>query len=47
MLKYEKGDIVFREGQESMAFFVIVSGRVEIEVKNKPLLELKTGDHFG
>lgn len=53
LVEYKRGDIVYEEGSESDAFYVVVSGRFRLFNRNrgdKPdqtLLLLYRGDHFG
>ncbi|HZP57138.1 MAG TPA: cyclic nucleotide-binding domain-containing protein [Dehalococcoidia bacterium] len=49
--KYKKGETIVKEGEQAVAFFIIVSGRVEVVQKagsrSQKLNELGPGDCFG
>lgn len=51
MIEFKKGDIVFKEGTVSEAFYIIVSGRFEaysiIKERKKVFAYLRRGDYFG
>jgi len=51
-LNYNRGEVVFKQGDYSRDFYIIKSGQVEISVRNlfqdiKVLAVLKNGDFFG
>lgn len=41
------GETVIREGQPTEAFFILVSGHVQVTRKGKPTARLGPGDFFG
>ena len=45
--KYTKGDTIVTEGEQAVAFFVIVGGKVEVTKAGSSLSELGAGDAFG
>jgi CRP-like cAMP-binding protein len=45
--KHGKGEVIVKEGEQAVAFFVIVKGRVAIMKGEQQLAELKAGDFFG
>ncbi len=51
LVEYKKDDIVYKEGGEPEAFYVVVSGRFEAFItapdKRKVLAYLRRGDYFG
>lgn len=53
LVEYKRGDIVYEEGSESDAFYVVVSGRFRLfnrargDKPDQTLLLLYRGDHFG
>ena len=53
LVEYKRGDIVYAEGTESDAFYVVVSGRFRLfnqargDKPEQTLLLLYRGDHFG
>ncbi len=51
LVEYKKDDVVYREGTEPDAFYVVVSGRFEASLaspaKRKVLAYLRRGDYFG
>lgn len=47
ILKYENKEIIFKEKDDANAFFIIVSGKVEISIKDKSPLILGVKDTFG
>jgi len=52
LVEYKKGDYVYREGEKSDAFYVIVSGRIQLSQStpsgtDKTLGTLCRGDYFG
>ena len=44
---YKPGDVIVEEGGSAVAFYVIVSGKVEIRKGEQPLNTLGPGDSFG
>lgn len=44
---YAKGDEIVGEGEQAVAFYVIVKGRVEITKAGEVLNTLRSGDCFG
>jgi CRP-like cAMP-binding protein len=44
---YKGGETIVKEGEQAVAFYVIVSGRVEIKKGDIVLATLKAGDGFG
>ncbi len=52
LIEYKRGDIVYEEGTEPDAFYVVVSGRFRLFLKPKPgrpektLIYFHRGDHF-
>ena len=46
-LLLQKGDVVFRQGQQSAKFFIVESGSVESLTSNKHLHTLHRGEGFG
>lgn len=50
LVEYKKDDVVYREGHQGDAFYVVASGRLEVSVgpdRKKVLAYLKRGDYFG
>ena len=53
LVEFKRGDIVFREGEEANAFYVVISGRFRVFSHSKSdeggetLFLLYRGDHFG
>ncbi len=52
LAEYKKGDLVYRQGEEGAAFYVIASGRIQLFQKDsfggeKNLATLYRGEHFG
>lgn len=53
LLEFKRGDLVYREGEKSEAFYVVISGRFRIftgsrnKAEGETLLFLYRGDHFG
>jgi CRP-like cAMP-binding protein len=49
--KYKKGEMVVRQGEQAVAFFLIVKGKVEVlrgsGQKQVKLAEIAAGSHFG
>ncbi len=45
--KYRKGETIVKEGERAVAFYVIVSGKVEVRKGNEVLNELGPGQSFG
>lgn len=45
--KYSQGDVIVKEGEQAVAFFVIASGEVEITKAGTSLNKLGAGDAFG
>jgi CRP-like cAMP-binding protein len=44
---YNEGDMIFKEGDESTAMYIIEKGQVEIKKKDKTLFFFKDGSIFG
>ena len=44
---YKQGDTIVKEGEQAVAFFVIVSGKVEVTKAGSSLSKLGAGDAFG
>lgn len=47
LASYEPGDVIFKEGDESSCFYVILSGQVGLSRKNKRVRILEHHDVFG
>ncbi|TDT71590.1 cyclic nucleotide-binding protein [Hypnocyclicus thermotrophus] len=47
VLRYGKGEIIVKEGEEGDSFFIIQSGIVDIFINNRKIANLKKGDFFG
>ncbi len=45
--KYAKGDVIVKEGEQAVAFFVIVSGRVDVTKGGDKVGEKRAGEPFG
>ena len=45
--KFKKGQIILKDGPLSEKFFYIISGEVEISIKNIPIKTLTSGKYFG
>ena len=45
--KYSKGDIIVKEGEQAVAFYVIVSGRVDVTKGGDKVGEKRAGEPFG
>lgn len=45
--RVEKGEYIFREGEEGLEFFIIMDGLVEIRIKNRLIITLGANDIFG
>jgi len=45
--KYAKGDIIVKEGEQAVAFYVIVSGRVDMTKGGDKVGEKRAGEPFG
>ena len=46
-LKYQEGDVIFKEGDDAASFYIIISGLVEIQISGKNPIKFKNGDCFG
>lgn len=46
-LKYLEGEVIFKEFDDANSFYIILEGSVEIFIKGKSPLMLKSGDSFG
>jgi CRP-like cAMP-binding protein len=46
-LRFEKNDVIFREGDDANCLFIVSSGKVEIKISGKAALEMKPGESFG
>ena len=44
---FKSGEVVFEEGDEGSALFVLLKGSVEVKKKDVSIATLKEGDHFG
>ena len=44
---YAKGDTIVKEGEQAVAFYVIVSGRVDVTKGGEKVGEKRTGEPFG
>ena len=44
---YLSGELIFDEGSEGDALFVVLSGRVRVQKGDTPIVELGPGEHFG
>ena len=45
--RFKAGDVIFKEGDEGVGFFMISDGAVDISRGGKSLSTLKSGDFFG
>jgi CRP-like cAMP-binding protein len=45
--RYPAGAVILREGDLSTDFFLVLSGRIEIERKGEPVANILAGDVFG
>lgn len=45
--KYKAGDLIEKEGNMGIAFYLVVEGRIEIRRKNRVLATLGKGHFFG
>jgi NADH dehydrogenase len=43
----EKGDTVFHAGEPAMSFYVVKSGRIELNDGDGPIMSIGPGQHFG
>lgn len=46
-LKYAQGEAIFKQGDDAVSFFIIISGLVEILVPGKTPIRFKGSDSFG
>lgn len=46
-IRFEKGEVVFREGDPGEAMYVVVEGTVELTIKGKPLEQVGPGGVIG
>jgi NTE family protein len=46
-LKFNKGDVVFKEGDDANSFFIIISGSVKLDIPHKNPIIMKDGESFG
>lgn len=44
---FQAGDVIFREGEEGVGFFLVVNGKVEITRAGTPIAEVGDGGFFG
>jgi len=47
LTKFKKGDIVIRQGDEGFGMYVIVAGKVDVEIDEKKVASLGEDDFFG
>lgn len=45
--QYQRGDYVFRQGEDGLYLYYIASGHVQLEYAQRPFHELSAGDYFG
>jgi CRP/FNR family transcriptional regulator/CRP/FNR family cyclic AMP-dependent transcriptional regulator len=45
--KYGAGNLIMSEGEQAVAFYVVVSGKIEVSKGGHPLNTLGKGDFFG
>lgn len=45
--EYHKGEAVFKSGDPGLGMYLVLSGTVTIQLNNRNLAELSTGDFFG
>lgn len=46
-LKYQNGEVIFKEHDDANSFYIITSGSIDITIKGKQELTLLPGDTFG
>jgi len=46
-VQFETGDVVIQQGDEGNEFFVIVTGKADVDVDGKVVAALRSGDYFG
>ena len=46
-LQYQKGDILFKEGDDANSFYMVIKGKIEIEIPGKPSIYMGEGQSFG
>ena len=44
---YEPGETIIEEGQEGIAFYLVLDGEVEVRRGDETVATLTTGEHFG
>ena len=44
---YSKGEVIVKEGDQAVAFYVITKGKVEVRKGDKPVNTLGAGESFG
>ena len=37
-LKYQKGEVLFKEGDDANSFYMVIKGKISIEIPGKPLI---------
>ncbi len=45
--RFHSGEVIFHAGDPGLGMYLILSGRVEIQLQGRRLAELDTGDFFG
>lgn len=46
-LKFNKGDIVFKEGDAANCFYTIIEGSIQVQVPGKNSILMKANESFG
>jgi len=44
---YQNGEVIFDEGQDSSAMYLVLRGRVEVRRDERSIIQLERGDFFG
>jgi CRP/FNR family transcriptional regulator, cyclic AMP receptor protein len=47
VVKFDAGDVVAEEGEEGLAFYVIIEGQADVKRRGKTVATLIPGDFFG
>jgi CRP/FNR family transcriptional regulator, cyclic AMP receptor protein len=45
--KFNTGDVIVKEGEKGVGFYLLLDGKVEVRKKSKLITTLATGDVFG
>jgi CRP-like cAMP-binding protein len=44
---FDRGDVIAEEGEEGLAFYVILEGEAKVQRRGRTVATLLPGDHFG